>query len=102
MVRRPRGPRSKTRHKLSKGPRFKGAISVSKAVKVFPVGTLVAIKVDSSFHKGLPPALFHGLTGRVTERRGRNGYLVEFKAGKKTKHIVTTPAHLRELGGSSE
>jgi large subunit ribosomal protein L21e len=101
MVRRPRGPRNKTRHKLSKSPRIKGAISVSKSVKVFPIGTLVAIKVDPSFHKGLPPGIFHGLTGRVVERRGKTGYIVEFKMGRKTKRVVTTPAHLRELGGSS-
>jgi large subunit ribosomal protein L21e len=100
MVKRPRGPRSKTRHKLSKGPRFKGVPSVSKQVKVFPVGTVVSIHIEPSIHAGFPPALFHGLTGKIVERRGRDGYVVEFKAGKATKKVVTTASHLREMRSS--
>lgn len=98
MAKRPRGPRSKSRHKMSKGPRFKGVPSVSKIVRIFPVGTVVSFDIEPSMHKGLPPSVFQGLTGRVVERRGRDGYIVQFKQGAATKRLATTAVHLKKMG----
>lgn len=97
MAKRPRGPRSKSRYKMKKGPRQKGIPSVSKIVRVFEPGTVVSIDVDSSYHKGLPPSVFQGLTGKVVERRGRFGHVVEFRQGRALKTLVTTAVHLKEM-----
>ncbi|MFH0961857.1 MAG: YfcE family phosphodiesterase [archaeon] len=98
MVKRPRGPRSKTRYKMKKSSRERGVPSVSKIVKKLAPGTVVSINIEPAMHKGLPPIVFQGLTGKVIEQRGRDGYVVEFRQGKALKNLVTTAVHLKEVG----
>lgn len=94
MVRRSRGPRSKTRYKLKKEIRQKGNPSVSSIMKVFNVGDKVIVRVNPSVEKGRPSLRFHGLSGKITDKRGRC-YIVELYEGNKKKEIISSALHLR-------
>jgi len=98
MAKRPRGPRSKSRYKMRKSPRTRGIPSVSKIMKKLEIGTVVSFDVEPSMHRGLPPSVFQGLTGKVVGKRGRDGYVVRFRQGKAWKELVTTAVHLKEMG----
>lgn len=94
MVVRSKGFRSKTRHKLMKHPRERGAPPVTHALRDYPAGTKVAITLNPGVHKGMPHPRFQGLTGNVVERRG-DAFIIELMAGNKLKTIISRPEHLR-------
>lgn len=50
----PIGLRGRTRHLFKKQHRHHGVSSTGKGLRVFRVGDIVDIKVDSSEHRGLP------------------------------------------------
>lgn len=95
MVKRSVGPRSKTRHKLSKKPRHRGMPPPSHALREFAAGAKVDIVINPSIHGGMPHSRFHGMTGTVVERRGE-AYVVDLRVGpKKHKTLIARPEHLR-------
>jgi large subunit ribosomal protein L21e len=94
MVKRSVGPRSKTRHKLSKKPRQRGMPPPSHSLREFAPGTKVDVVINPSIHAGMPHSRFHGLTGSVVEKQGAS-YVVALPVGNKTKTLVARPEHLR-------
>ncbi len=96
MVKRSKGLRSKSRHKLKKRARDRGVNSITRALQQFKEGDSVNIVIDSSVQKGMPHIRFHGLTGKVEGKQG-NSYLIGIKDGKKHKSLVIRPEHLRRV-----
>lgn len=94
MVKRSKGYRSKTRGKLSKRARERGLPPVSRVIQDFSPGSRVAIVLDPSVVKGQPHSRYHGMTGVISERRGR-AYIVEVQDGGLIKRIISRPEHLK-------
>lgn len=93
-MKRSKGSRHSTRHKLKKSIREKGLLSTTKLLKSFEVGDRVHIVVEPSHQKGQPHPRFHGRTGVVTGIRGRS-YLVEVTDGNARKTVISAPVHLK-------
>ncbi|MFQ6135557.1 MAG: 50S ribosomal protein L21e [Candidatus Hydrothermarchaeales archaeon] len=91
---RSRGSRSRTRKKLKKGARKRGALPVTKVVQGFERGDKVHIVIDPGVQKGQPHPKFHGKTGSVVEKRGRS-YLVEIHDKNAKKILISHPVHLK-------
>lgn len=96
MVKASKGPREKTRRKLSKRPRDRGLPPLTRFFQAFEPGEKAAIVIDPSLHKGQPDKRFHGYTGTVEGRRGR-AYVVAVRQGGIVKRVIATPEHLRKL-----
>ena len=94
MVRSSKGIRAKTRNILKKKPRNRGMPPVTKSLQSFNIGDKVNLIIEPAIHKGQPHRRFHGLTGTVTNTRGR-AYVLEVKQGKKYKTLVVRPEHLK-------
>ncbi|RZN71177.1 MAG: 50S ribosomal protein L21e [Candidatus Methanolliviera hydrocarbonicum] len=88
------GFKRKTRKKLRKSVREKGLSPITRAIQEFDEGDRVYIKIDPSVHKGMPHPRFHGMNGKIIERRGR-AYLLEVKDGNKKKTLIARPQHLK-------
>ncbi len=95
-MRRSRGFRSKSRKKLSKKYRKGMSNIITRAMQKFEEGEKVAIVIDPSFHYGMPHPRFHGRTGDVVGKQGR-AYIVKIRDGRKIKHIIAFPEHLRKV-----
>ncbi len=89
-----RGPRSRTRKLLSKGPKERGLPPISAILYQYKIGEKVVIKIDPSIHKGMPFKRFHGKVGEIIEKRGRS-YVVLVRDGGKMKKVIARPEHLR-------
>ncbi len=87
MVRKSYGKMRGTRHKLKKKPH-----TISRYIDTFNVGENVRIDIVSQ--KNMPNPKFHGMSGRVLERKG-NSYLVEVMDQNAVKKIYVKPEHLR-------
>ena len=96
MVKRSKGLRSKSRHKLKKKPRDRGINSITRALQEFVEGESVNIVLDPAVHKGMPHVRFHGYTGKVEGRQGES-YLVGIDVGKKHKTLIVRSEHLRRV-----
>jgi large subunit ribosomal protein L21e len=94
MVKKSRGFRSGTRHKLMQEPSTRATIN--KFLQTFKKGDNVIIYHEPSSHKGMPFPMYKGRTGTVTGMRGRS-YLVRLQDGGMTKLIISRPEHLRKL-----
>jgi large subunit ribosomal protein L21e len=92
-MKRSRGFRSKSRYKMKKHVRKKGALPVSRVIQEFKVGDTVSIVMEPSVQKGQPHPRFHGKTGVVREKRGES-YLVEISDGNAKKIVISRPVHL--------
>lgn len=97
MVRRSRGPRSKSRYKMTKEPGYRGMPSVSRMLKPFEVGDDVTFRINPAVHKGMPPVRFLGLGGVIEEKRGL-GYVVRLKDKAKVKKVTVGAIHLSLKG----
>ncbi|MEE8168245.1 MAG: 50S ribosomal protein L21e [Candidatus Hydrothermarchaeales archaeon] len=93
-MKRSKGSRSKTRHKLRKDVRKKGLLSLSRVMHRFEIGDSVHVVIEPSVQKGQPHPRFHGKTGTVIGKRGR-GYLVEVSDGNAKKTLISAPVHLK-------
>ncbi|ADL59278.1 MULTISPECIES: 50S ribosomal protein L21e [Methanothermobacter] len=93
-MRRSRGFRSKTRHKLQKVKRPGRSNPITRKIQSFSEGDLVHIIIDPSIHRGQPHPRFHGKTGRVAGMMGRS-YVVSIRDGNKEKQLVVRPEHLQ-------
>ncbi len=94
--RKGKGSRRKTRDKLSKHIRDRGKIKIRYILRKYEIGERVAVTIDPSFHKGMPHPRFHGLTGKVINRRGECYEVLVNDRGKE-KLIIVHPAHLRPI-----
>ena len=95
MVKRPRGPRNKSRKKMTKSAREKGLPSVNAFLKPLEIGQVVAIDIEPAVKAGMPPIRFQGLSGKIIGKKGRDGLVVEFKDKGKVKKLVTCSVHLK-------
>ncbi len=89
-----KGPRKKTRKKLSNRPRERGTSPPQRAVEDFGTGERVHLRIDPSVPDGRFHPRFNGHTGEVIDRQGR-AYRVKITDGGKEKTLIVTPAHLR-------
>jgi large subunit ribosomal protein L21e len=90
-----KGPRKKTRNKLSNDPRERGTSPPQRAIEEFSTGERVHLRIDPSVPDGRFHPRFNGHTGEVLDRQGR-AYRVRITDGDKDKTIIVTPAHLRQ------
>ena len=93
-VTRNKGYRAQTRSLLRKKPRERGIRPLTSLLIKYEIGDTVDIKIDSSFHKGMPHRRFHGKTGKIVELRG-NAFVIEVKDKNKTKHVITNRNHFK-------
>jgi large subunit ribosomal protein L21e len=96
MVKRSRGSRSSTRHKLQKKPRERGLSPITRSLQKFEIGEKASIVIDPSYHKGQPHPRFHGLTGIITGKQG-NAYKLDVKVGNKKKVLLVRSEHLKRI-----
>jgi len=96
MVKASKGIMSTTRQKFRKSPRKRGLTAITHALQTFEVGEKARIQIDSGVQRGQPHHRFHGLTGTITERRGR-GYVLDVRFGGKIKVAIALPEHLVRL-----
>jgi len=61
-------------------------------------GEQVIIKIDPSFHKGMPHRRYHGKVGVIVGRRGR-AFEVKTRKGRKEIILVVRPEHLVKFSG---
>jgi len=94
MVRKSKGFRTRTRHKLRQSPSVRPAIT--KFLQDFQIGQSVALEMEPSSHKGMPYPKFKGAVGKVIARRG-NSYIVEINIGDSKKMIISRPEHLKAI-----
>ncbi len=92
MVVKSHGGRKRTRGKF----RSPKKLTVNAYLKEFSTGQKVGLVVNSSSQKGMPFRRFHGLTGKVLEKRGR-AFVVEVFDGGKKKIVTARPEHLKAL-----
>ncbi|NOZ76464.1 MAG: 50S ribosomal protein L21e [Euryarchaeota archaeon] len=97
-MKRSKGTRHGTRHKLRKNPRERGPVPVTRMLQEFEIGQKVHIIIEPSIQKGQPHHRFHGKTGTVTGKRG-SSYIVEVFDGRARKQVIARPVHLRSQGG---
>jgi large subunit ribosomal protein L21e len=87
------GIRNRTRSLLTKEPREKGKIGLSRLLHDYQTGEKVVIKINSTIQKGMPHRRYHGKIGVVLNKRGR-AYTVRVPQGNATKEITVRPEHL--------
>lgn len=97
MVKRLGTKQRKTRYKFKKPLREKGKLSLSRYFQEFKKGDLVGLKINSSVQKGWFFPRFHGLSGKITGKKGAC-YCVEIKDGDKKKSLYVHPIHLIKNG----
>ncbi len=85
----------KTRDKYKVGYRNRGKISLSKYFQEFQEGDLVSLKIIGNVQEGRFYPRFHGLTGRVTGKRG-SCYQVKIRDQGKEKLVFVHPIHLKK------
>jgi large subunit ribosomal protein L21e len=95
-MKRSQGYRTRTRSLLTREPRQKGKIGLSKLLHDYQPGERVVIKINSTIQKGMPHRRFHGKIGVVTSKRGR-AYTVNVSQGHAVKEIIVRPEHLTPL-----
>lgn len=94
MVKKSKGFRTRSRHKLRQKPSFRPAIT--KFLQGFDIGQNVALEMEPSSQKGMPYPKFKGAVGRIIARRGRS-YIVEISVGNSRKTIISRPEHLKAI-----
>jgi len=88
--------RRKTKSKLSKSPRAKGKISLTRYLQEFNIDENVILKTEPGYQKGSYFPRFHGKSGLITGKQGYC-YKVRIKDGDKVKNLIIHPIHLRKI-----
>lgn len=96
MVKRIGTSRRNTRHKLRKGVRSRGKISISRYLQSFNAGDRVYLKLEPAVHKGIFFPRFHGKSGVIKGKIGRC-YEVLIKDINKEKTLIVHPIHMRKV-----
>ena len=92
------GIRNRTRSLLTKEPRERGKIGLSKLLRDYQPGEKVLVKINPTIQKGMPHRRYHGKIGVVIDKRGR-AYSVNVTQGNMTKKIFVRPEHLAPWAG---
>ncbi len=95
MAKRSKGIRNQTRNILRKSPRNRGMTPITHSFIKYDVGEKASIVIDPGIHGGQPHKRFQGLTGTIVGKQGK-AYVLQVKAGKKTKDIIIRPEHLKK------
>jgi len=93
-MRKSKGYRSGTRRLMTKEPRERGKLSLSKLLYEYQPGSQVVVKIEPSVQKGMPHKRFHGRVGTILNKRGRS-YVVSVSQGDAVKEIIVRPEHLQ-------
>ena len=88
-----KGFRSGSRRLMTKEPRERGKLSLSKLLHEYQPGTQVVVKIEPSVQKGMPHRRYHGRVGTVLNKRGRS-YVVSVSQGDALREIIVRPEHL--------
>ncbi len=78
---------------MTKEPRERGKMKLSKLLYEYQPGTQVVVKIDSAVQKGMPHKRYHGRVGTVLNKRGRS-YVVSVSQGDALREIIVRPEHL--------
>jgi len=92
-MRRSRGFRNKTRRVLKKD---KKRVTITEKLKTFSIGDSVIVKLEPSTQGGMPHPRYHGVYGKVSEKRGRS-YAIDIKDKNKPKKLIASPEHLKKM-----
>jgi len=93
-----KGYRSGSRRLMTKEPRERGKLSLSKLLHEYQPGTQVVVKIEPSVQKGMPHRRYHGRVGTVLNKRGRS-YVVSVSQGDALREIIVRPEHLEPYKG---
>jgi large subunit ribosomal protein L21e len=93
-MRKSKGFRSGSRRIMTKEPRERGKLSLSKLLYEYQPGSQVVVKIEPSVHKGMPHRRYHGRVGTILNKRGRS-YVVSVSQGDAIKEIIVRPEHLQ-------
>jgi large subunit ribosomal protein L21e len=93
-MRKSKGFRSGSRSVMTKEPRERGKLSLSKLLYEYQPGSQVVVKIEPSVHKGMPHRRYHGRVGTILNKRGRS-YVVSVSQGDALKEIIVRPEHLQ-------
>jgi large subunit ribosomal protein L21e len=93
-MRKSKGFRSGSRRLMTKEPRERGKLSLSKLLYEYQPGSQVVVKIEPSVHKGMPHRRYHGRVGTILNKRGRS-YVVSVSQGDALKEIIVRPEHLQ-------
>lgn len=91
MVQKSRGQRARTRYKMQ----TKRHPTPNDFLRPFETGQTVHVVMQPNIvGKGYSYTQFHGLTGKVIEKRG-HAYVVQIRDGHALKKLILAPVHLR-------
>ena len=93
-MRRSRGFRNKTRRTLRKTDNHR--ITITERLKNIALGSRVIVKLESSVHDGMPHPRYHGIFGKIIEKRG-NAYVLSINDKNKPKTLIAAPEHLKVM-----
>ena len=86
----------KSRHKLShKSYRCKGKVPLSLYFQQFQEGEIVHLKTQANVQEGRFHSRFHGLSGKITGKKGAC-FEVTINDGNKEKILYVHPVHLKK------
>ncbi|MBL7054322.1 50S ribosomal protein L21e [Candidatus Woesearchaeota archaeon] len=94
MAKRIGGSRRKSKHKLSKGIREKGKVTIPQYLQKFKLGEKVYLHIEPAVQKGAYHMRHMGKSGIIKEQSG-NCYGVSIKDGGKEKLLMIHPVHLK-------
>lgn len=94
MLPKSKGFRRGAKHILRKKPRERGLQPIGALLREYNQGDKVAIKIDSSIHKGMPHPRYQGKIGVISEKRGR-AYVINLMEGKKVRTLIARPEHIK-------
>ena len=90
-----KGPRSKTRRKLTNKLRDRGTSPPQRIVQQFENGQKVHLRIDPSVQDGRFHPRFNGHTGEVVGKQG-SAFKVQITYGGKTKVLISVAAQLKD------
>jgi large subunit ribosomal protein L21e len=93
MTKKSKGLRSGSRRLMTKEPRERGKLSLSKLLYEYQPGTQVVVKIEPSVQKGMPHRRYHGRVGTILNKRGRS-YVISVSQGDALREIIVRPEHL--------
>jgi large subunit ribosomal protein L21e len=87
------GYRRGSRKVMSKKPRERGLQPLGRLLHEYKRGDRTIIKIDPSFHKGMPHHRYQGKVGIIEDKRG-SAYIIRIKDGQKIRSLIVRPEHL--------
>ena len=71
-------------------------VTITRTLKKLKIGSNVVVKLEPSVQKGMPHPRYHGVMGKIIEKRGKS-YLLSIKDHNKEKTLISMPEHIKEL-----